>query len=83
MYRASVITLAALAMVACKPKTKAVTTSPESRQRPGVEIAVPPATPDAGAPLAGPPGNDALGFPLQYVDRVALRRMLARGSSRS
>jgi tetratricopeptide (TPR) repeat protein len=44
------------------------------RQRPVADLA--PAM-DAGAPLTGPEGVDAYGYPLKHVDRAAVRGMLA------
>ena len=81
MHRASVVLVALLALAGCKHKTvktAKTASSPSSRQAPGAEIALPPVGgDDAGAPLAGTDGSDALGFPTQHVDRVVLRTMLA------
>jgi len=50
----------------------------QSRAAPAAHVAPAP-LPDK-LPLIERPGNDAYGYPLSYVDRAALRALLARGS---
>lgn len=58
-------------------KKAEVAAAREKRQEPRIHPVLTP--PPESLPLLGPPGTDPDGYPLQYVDRVGLRSLLAAG----